>query len=84
MPGDDDVRFFLATDSAEVRQRAVSHLGDRVIYWDQPISRRDARGVTNGLIDLWLLASCNETVVSAASTYVRPARLLLCLRLAPQ
>jgi hypothetical protein len=63
------VKWFLATDSPETRQRALEQFGDRVVINDAPISRNNSEGIVNGFIDMWLLSECDDIIVSAASTY---------------
>lgn len=47
--------------------------GVDVVWLDESVSRRDARGVANGVVDLMLLARCSALVISAASTYGKMA-----------
>lgn len=68
-----NVKWFLATDTLQVRKSALDRFPNWIVFRDVRIARDDPQSVIDGLIDLWLLASCDDIVVSAASTYGKVA-----------
>eukprot|EP01119_Soliformovum_irregulare_P004165 TRINITY_DN15180_c0_g1_i1.p1 TRINITY_DN15180_c0_g1~~TRINITY_DN15180_c0_g1_i1.p1 ORF type:complete len:457 (+),score=77.24 TRINITY_DN15180_c0_g1_i1:1-1371(+) len=66
-------KWFLATDTVSLRNTSFSLFPNWITFRDVRIARDDPQSVIDGFIDLWLLASCDDLVVSAASTYGKVA-----------
>ena len=76
------IKWFVATDSLDVRQRLRDMLEDDLLVWETPagegkvISKGTVSGVQDALTEMWLLGEADEIVVSPYSTfgYVAHAR----------
>ena len=53
---DEHVRFFVASDSDEVKQEILNRFGDRIITTFETCDRNSRQGIENGLTDLYLLS----------------------------
>jgi len=69
---DEPFQIFLATDNEETRQTAIEKFPkNNVIFFNESISRSTKSGIIAGIIEIFLLAQCDEIMVSAASTFSR-------------
>lgn len=64
-----DTRFFLATDSNEVKKLYEQRYGNKIITNHFDLSRNTLEGMENAVVDLWCLSLCSEILGSASSTY---------------
>ena len=53
---DGNVRFFVASDSDEVKHELLDRFGDRIITVFESCDRNSRQGIENGLTDLYLLS----------------------------
>ncbi len=65
----EDCRFFLATDSEDVKQRLLNLFGERIITSPEDASRDNITGIRGGLADMWTLASTRKIYGSALSSF---------------
>jgi len=73
---ENDFAIFLASDSDDVVKRARERYGSRIITLDGVKSRANVDGIQHGLMDMWILARCNDVVISFQSSYSRSAAAL--------
>ena len=73
-----NVRYFLATDNPKVQSSARSHFGDQVFWVSDLNSTVSGMGIRyrddlmrDALVDVFLLADCDEFVVTQASSFGR-------------
>lgn len=66
---DGDVRFFLATDEAEVKAELKSLFPKRIITQELPLQRHTLEGMQGALVDLWCLASTQSILGSYWSSF---------------
>lgn len=70
----ENVTIFLATDKEETAKAAKAKYGDRLIMLDSmPITRGNKEGIIRGVLDLFILAQCDDFVLSFQSSYGRAA-----------
>ena len=70
---DDQVRFFLATDSDVVRRVLVARFGSRMITRKGGVSRFDPGGISDGVVDLMLLSRTDRIYGSYWSSFSNEA-----------
>ena len=63
------VRFYLATDSEEVKQQLKDKYGERIITIPLCLKRSSLQGMKDAVVDLFCLASTSKIYGSSASTY---------------
>ena len=63
------VRFYLATDSEEVKHDLTSRFGNRIITMPLCLKRSSQQGMKDAVVDLYCLASTSKIYGSSASTY---------------
>lgn len=61
--------FYLATDSADVKQEMISRYGDRIIFHDAVLERHSVQGMEDAVVDLWCLSSTKRIIGSYYSSY---------------
>ena len=66
---DGDVRFFLATDEAEVKTELKRIFPKRIITQEHPLQRHTLEGMQGALVDLWCLASTQSVLGSYWSSF---------------
>ena len=66
---DNLVRFYLATDSEEVKHDLTSRFGNRIITMPLCLKRSSLQGMKDAVVDLYCLASTSKIYGSSASTY---------------
>lgn len=66
---DSNVRFYLATDSEEVKHDLTSRFGKRIITIPLCLKRSSLQGMKDAVVDLYCLASTSRIYGSSASTY---------------
>lgn len=66
---DSKVRFYLATDSEEVKHDLTSRFGKRIIAIPLCLKRSSLQGMKDAVVDLYCLASTSRIYGSSASTY---------------
>uniref|UniRef100_A0A7S3G7V5 Fucosyltransferase n=1 Tax=Palpitomonas bilix TaxID=652834 RepID=A0A7S3G7V5_9EUKA len=71
--GVEDPYYFIAADNEQSRKDAEKQYGDKAIFFSSTVSRSSTRGVQEGIIDLLLLAHCDDIIGSGGSTYGRTA-----------
>jgi hypothetical protein len=67
--GDAQMKFYLATDDAAVKQKIVDKFGDRIITQQTRLSRSDNEGMVGSVVDLWALAATRQIIGSYGSSY---------------
>lgn len=70
---DDDARFFLATDDADLKRRLMERFPQRITAQDCRGSRADLSGMEEAVVDLWTLARCSRIIGSYWSSYTDTA-----------
>jgi hypothetical protein len=70
---DADVRFFLSTDSEEIESEMKCMFGERVITRSRNISRSSVEGMTDAIVDLFLLSRTSRILGSYYSTFSETA-----------
>jgi hypothetical protein len=71
-----EVRFYLATDSPQTKQRFRAKFGDRIVASEVKLSRTTQLGIEGAIIDLYCLSRCRKIYGSAVSTFSRVAAML--------
>lgn len=66
---DSKARFYLATDSEEVKHDLTSRFGKRIITIPLCLKRSSLQGMKDAVVDLYCLASTSRIYGSSASTY---------------
>ena len=66
---DTNVKFFLATDDAAVKQRLETKFAGRIITQQTRLSRSDSEGMLGSVVDLWTLAATKKIIGSFGSSY---------------
>lgn len=64
-----DVRFFLATDSTQVKQLMSDRYGDRLLSHPAKLERTSIQGMKDAVVDLWCLSLTKEIIGSFHSSY---------------
>lgn len=70
---DNDVRFYLASDSPEEKKRLAALFGERVITHWKPVSRSTPEGVQDALVELYTLSCTQKIIGSYYSSYSETA-----------
>lgn len=65
----DDVKFYLATDSEDVKREMRSFFGNRIITSPNKATRGNLEGMEDALVEMYLLAATNRILGSSCSTY---------------
>lgn len=65
----DDVKFYLATDSEEVKQEMRRIFGNRIITSPNQAARGNVEGMEDALVEMYLLAATDRILGSSCSTY---------------
>ena len=68
-----DVKFYLATDSKEVIQEMKNKYGDKIISHNFDLSRNTTNGMEDAVVDLYVLASTSKIYGSFWSSYSEAA-----------
>lgn len=63
------VRFYLATDSDDVKTRAKERYKDRIITLELSLSRENKTGMQDAVVDLYCLAATSKIIGCTHSTY---------------
>lgn len=66
---DTNVKFFLATDDAAVKQRLETKFVGRIVTQQTRLSRSDSEGMVGSVVDLWALAATKKIIGSFGSSY---------------
>jgi hypothetical protein len=69
LENDPEVRFYLATDSAEVKQKFAKIFGDKIITTQFFTTRTTVEGVQEALVELYALAATRKILGSYWSSY---------------
>jgi len=64
-----DVKFYLATDSVEVKQLMISRYLDRIIFHEAILERHSVQGMKDAVVDLWCLSLAKGIIGSYYSSY---------------
>ena len=72
----DDVRFYLATDSLEEKHNLIAQFGDKIITSMKQPSRSNKEGITDAFVEMNLLAQTNKIYASFCSSFSETAHLL--------
>jgi len=64
-----DVKFFLATDSVEVKQLMINRYGDGIVFHDATLERNSVQGMKDAVVDLWCLSLTKGIIGSYYSSY---------------
>lgn len=64
-----EVKFYLATDSKEVRKEIIFRYGERILHNNALLERTSVQGMKDAVIDLWCLASTNKIIGSYYSSF---------------
>jgi len=73
---DQDVSFYLATDSEQVRNNLLNRYGKRIIYSTGPVSRKTQAGIQEALTEMVVLSMCSKIYGSYWSSFSEAAALL--------
>lgn len=73
---DDNVRFFVASDSDEDKQELLEMFGDRIITTFESCDRNSRQGIENGLSDLYLLSRTYKIYGCSGSSFTEVASLI--------
>jgi hypothetical protein len=68
-----DTRFFLATDSNDVKEELKSVFGSRIVTPESAARRCDIDGIRGGLTDMYTLAATSKIYGSLGSTFSKMA-----------
>jgi len=66
---DSRTKWFLATDEESTRTKLKNLIGDRLLYVNESITRRDEEGVQNALVEMWLLGEVDHIITTPYSTF---------------
>lgn len=78
------IRFYLATDSDDVKTKAKERYGDRIITLELSLSRKNKTGMQDAVVDLFCLAAtskiigCTHSTYSLMASWIHNAELQLC------
>ena len=64
-----DVKFYLATDSMDVKRMMVNRYGDAVVSHKAILERTSVQGMKDAVVDLWCLSLTKEIIGSYYSSY---------------
>lgn len=73
---DGNVRFFVASDSDEVKHELLDRFGDRIITVFESCDRNSRQGIENGLTDLYLLSRTCKIYGCVGSSFTEVAALI--------
>ena len=73
---DDKVKFFLATDSNDVRTDLKRHFPDRIITQENVPKRTKKAGMESAVVDMFTLAGTDKILVPYLSTFSRSAAMI--------
>lgn len=73
---DENVRFFVASDSDTDKQELLDKFGDRIITTFESCDRNSRQGIENGLTDLYLLSRTCKIYGCAGSSFTEVASLI--------
>lgn len=73
---DENVRFFVASDSEEVKQSLLDSFGDHIITVFESCDRNSRQGIENGLTDLYLLSRTCKIYGCEGSSFTEVAALI--------
>lgn len=68
-----DVCFYLASDSMEEKKRLTAIFGDRIITHWKPVSRSTPEGMQDALVELYTLSRTQKMIGSYYSSYSETA-----------
>ncbi len=68
-----EVKFFVATDSQEEKDIIFKHFRGKVIYNESKLERNSLAGITDAIIDLVCLSKTNSIIGSACSSFTETA-----------
>lgn len=71
-----DTRFYLATDSEDVKRRFAARFGNHVLFNPAPARRNTLRGIEDAVVELFVLASTQRILGSHYSSFSEAASLL--------
>lgn len=71
-----DVKFYLATDSDDVKRKFVNRFGDRIIYNNNTARRDTLGGIKDAAVDMYVLAGCDSISGSYYSSFSEAASIL--------
>jgi len=67
---DNNVRFYLASDSQEVKKELLDEFGDdRIITSNKLVTRNTSEGIEDAVVELYVLSRTNKIIGSFGSTY---------------
>lgn len=65
----DNVKYFVATDHIETRERFQSILGDKMLHWESVFDRSSTAGIQDAIIEMFLLGEANNMIMTPYSTF---------------
>ena len=65
----DDVAFYLASDSLEVKKELIDRFGDRIITSLKPTSRNNKEGIIDGFVEMNVLSRTDKLYASSQSSF---------------
>jgi len=68
-----DVKFYLATDSMDVKRLMINRYGDRIVFHKAILERTSVQGMKDAVVDLWCLSLTKEIIGSFYSSYSETA-----------
>lgn len=71
-----DVRFYLASDSIDVKHNMAKEFGDRIVLFDSVLKRSYKSGIIDAYVELILLSKTSKIYGSYGSTYSLLASML--------
>lgn len=66
---DDAMRFYVASDSAEDKEALCNRFGSKIITSFKPVRRDTGEGITDALVEMYILAGTQKIYGSSASTF---------------
>jgi len=66
---DANTKFYLATDSEEVKNSLEKKYEGRIITYETPLTRTSISGMHGAIIDLWNLSSCKKVIGTKLSMF---------------
>lgn len=70
------IRFYLATDSEEVKENFKNTFGDSIRYGERKTSRDTLEGIRDALIEMYILAGCDAIYGSYFSSFSEAAAII--------
>ena len=68
-----DVKFYLATDSMDVKRLMINRYGNRILFHKAILERTSVQGMKDAVVDLWCLSLTKEIIGSYYSSYSETA-----------